>query len=96
MFVHAIGCTTRWLEFTIVATVLHRGDLPSCGHYQGILHTGGSRFLTDAHRIPVANPHLPEMEIDAYLFWIVAKSDLSPAFGKIVEPRNPFIPIRPA
>ena len=94
VFMYDTGCTTRWLEFRIVATVLHRGELPSCGHYQGILHTGGGRFLTDDHTVPVACPHLPEMETDAYMFWLVAKSSLTSAFGKIVEPRNPFVPIR--
>lgn len=79
-----------------MATVLHRGELPCCGHYQGILHTGGGRFFTDDHRVPIASPHLLEMEIDTYLFWFVAKTALIPAFGKTVEPRNPFVPIRQA
>ena len=94
VFMYDTGCAARWLEFRIVATVLHRGELPSCGHYQGILHTGGGRFLTDDHTVPVACPHLPEMETDAYMFWLVATSSLTSAFGKIVEPRNPFVPMR--
>ena len=89
IFEHDIGCTVRWLEFKVVAIVLHRGQVPSSGHYQGILHTGGGRFLTDDNRVAVASPHLPEMEPDVYLFWLVAKQALTPAFGKLIEPSNP-------
>ena len=51
------------------------------------------RFLTDDNRNAIACPHLPEMEQDVYLLWLVATTALTPAFGQIVELSNPLIPI---
>ena len=65
-FMYALGRTVNWIEYQVVAAALHRGQEPHCGHYQCILRTGGG-FLIDDDRLPIAVPHLQEMDQDVYL-----------------------------
>ena len=93
-FIFEHGRTVRWIEYQVVAAVLHRGNEPHCGHYQCILRTGGGRFLTDDDRLPIAVPHLPEMDQDVYLVWLTQTSVLTDAYRRVVEKRsNPFVPL---
>ena len=92
-FMHASGRTVNWIEYQVVAAALHRGQEPHCGHYQCILRTGGSRFLTDDDRVPIAVPHLQEMEQDIYLVWLTRAADLTVAYRTVVERPNPFVPL---
>ena len=87
------GRTVNWIEYQVVAVVLHRGHAPTTGHYQCLLRTEGGRFLRDDDRVAISVPHLQAMEEDIYLVWLTRTANLTTAYRTVVTRPNPFVPL---
>ena len=73
------GCThssVSWVEFQIVAGVIHIGNIPVDGHYQAILFNSGAGLLCDDNRIPIRLVRNPPFYQNIYLLWIAPTQEI--------------------
>ena len=83
--------TIRWKHFEIISIVVHRGNEPHTGHYQACLRIGGNRFLTDDWSRAFRCAHIPDLEQDLYLLWLIDSDHLTSAWKSLLR-CNPFVP----
>ena len=73
------GCThnsVTWVEFQIVAGILHIGSTLVNGHYQAILFKSGAGLPWDDNRNPTKLVRDPSFYQNIYLLWLAPMQEI--------------------
>ena len=75
-------CSITWMEYQIVAGIIHIGSSPVDGHYQAVLFTFNDGLLCADHRRPRRLTRDLSFYEHIYLLWAAPMADLNPEYRR--------------
>ena len=82
--------SVTWHEFQVIAGIIHKGSMPTSGHYQAVLFNSGSGLLCDDNRPPSRLVRDPTFYKEVYMLWLAPWSQTSQEFRRPLPKVTPL------